>query len=316
MKDMMIPRLRALSLALTLTLTLSLLGVLALAGAAPASAQQQDFSQVEITTQKVADGVWMLQGAGGNLGLSAGEDGAFLIDDQFAPLTEKIQAAVAEITDQEIRFVFNTHWHFDHTGGNENFGKAGSLIVAHDNVRERMSVDQVMEAFNRTVPAAPKAALPVVTFAEDVTFHLNGETLHAFHVPPAHTDGDSIVHFQNANVVHMGDVFFNGGYPFIDAGSGGSVDGVIHAVNKVLAMTDADTRFIPGHGPLATRDDLVAYRNMLEDVRARIAALKADGKSVEEAQAAKPTAHLDETWGGGFINADQIVAIVYGTLPD
>jgi len=299
-----------------LLLSLSLLGLLAGPLATPATAQQQDFSQVEIKTQKVADGVWMLQGAGGNLGLSAGEDGAFLIDDQFAPLTDKIRAAVAEITDQEVRFVFNTHWHFDHTGGNENFGQAGSLIVAHDNVRRRMSVDQVMEAFNRTVPAAPKVALPVVTFAKDVTFHLNGETIHAFHVPPAHTDGDSIVHFQNANVVHMGDILFNGGYPFIDAGSGGSVDGVIHAVNKVLAMTDADTQFIPGHGPLANRDDLVAYRNMLEKVRTGVAALKAAGKSLEEAQAAKPTADLDETWGGGFINADQIVAIVYGTLPD
>lgn len=288
--------------------------LLLLALAAGPMAAQQDFSQVEITSQKLADGIWMLQGAGGNLGLSAGADGAFLIDDQFAPLTEKIQAAVAEVSDKPVRFVFNTHWHFDHTGGNENFGKAGALIVAHDNVRERMSVDQVMEAFNRTVPAAPEVALPVITFAHDVKFHLNGDTIHAFHVPPAHTDGDSIIHFESADVIHMGDVFFNGGYPFIDVGSGGSIVGVIHAVNKVLAMTDADTKIIPGHGPLASRADLVAYRDMLDEVRARIAALIAEGKSLEEIQAAKPLEDLDETWGGGFINGEQFVGIAHSSL--
>lgn len=290
---------------------------LVLAGApftSPAPAQQQDFSEVQITREKVADGIWMLQGAGGNLGLAAGEDGAFLIDDQFAPLTDKIRASVAEVTDQPIRFLLNTHWHFDHTGGNENLGKAGVLIVAHDNVRERMSVDQFIEAFNREIPAAPEVALPVVTFNDEVTFHLNGETIRVFHVPPAHTDGDSVIHFQKADVVHMGDILFNGGYPFIDLSSGGSVDGVLAAVNRVLAMTDADTKFIPGHGPLASRKDLVAYRDMLQEVRARVAALVAEGKSLEEVQAAKPTEDLDETWGGGFMNGEQIVGIVYGSL--
>lgn len=289
------------------------LAVLLALPAGPLTAQQ-DFSQVEITSQKLAEGIWMLQGAGGNLGLSAGEDGAFLIDDQFAPLTEKIQAAVAKVSDKPVRFVFNTHWHFDHTGGNENFGKAGVLIVAHDNVRERMSVDQVMEAFNRTVEAAPDVALPVITFAHDVKFHLNGDTIHAFHVPPAHTDGDSIIHFETADVIHMGDVFFNGGYPFIDVGSGGSIEGVIHAVNKVLAMSDADTKIIPGHGPLASRADLVGYRDMLDEVRARIASMIAEGKTLEEIQAAKPTADLDETWGKGFINGEQFIAIAHSSL--
>lgn len=297
------------------TLVTTFAFVLALAPvASPVPAQQQDFSDVQITREKVADGVWMLVGAGGNLGLSAGEDGAFLIDDQFAPLTEKIRASVAEVTDQPIRFLLNTHWHYDHTGGNENFGEAGVLIVAHDNVRERMSVDQFIEAFDREIPASPEAALPVVTFNDEVTFHLNGDTIRAFHVPPAHTDGDSIIHFQEADVVHMGDVFFNGGYPFIDLSSGGSVDGVLAAVNRVLAMTDADTRFIPGHGPLGSRQDLVAYRDMLQEVRARVAALVAEGKSLGEVQTAKPTEDLDETWGGGFIDGEGIVGIVYGSL--
>ncbi|MCG8462686.1 MAG: MBL fold metallo-hydrolase [Holophagales bacterium] len=258
-----------------------LLPFLLLLPAGPAAAQP-DFSAVEIQTEKLADGVHMLVGAGGNIGVSSGEDGVFLVDDQFAPLTEKIRKAVAEISDGPIRFVLNTHWHFDHTGGNENFGKAGSLIVAHDNVRVRMSTDQLIESLNRNVPAAPDAALPVVTYAEGVTFHLNGQTIHAFHVPPAHTDGDSIVHFREADVVHMGDLFFNGVYPFIDLSSGGSVEGMIAAVEKVLAMAGDGTKIVPGHGPLATKADLAGYRDMLTAVRDAILPLVEADKTREE----------------------------------
>ena len=234
--------------------------------AGPAHAQR-DWDQVEIKTIDVAPGIHMLEGAGGNIGVSSGDDGVILIDDQFAPLTEKILAAVAEISDQPVKFLFNTHWHSDHAGGNENHGKAGTLIVAHDNVRKRLKAGGFLDYFQADNAPAPEAALPVVTFDQTVTFHWNGDELHAFHVPPAHTDGDSIIHFRNANVVHMGDLYFNGMYPFIDYSSGGSIDGVIHGVEKVLAMIDDDTKIIPGHGPLSNRAELTAYRDMLRGIR-------------------------------------------------
>jgi glyoxylase-like metal-dependent hydrolase (beta-lactamase superfamily II) len=290
-----------------------LAAVLVLA-AAPALAQQQDFSKVEIKAEKVADGVYMLTGAGGNIGLSVGKDGAYVIDDQFAPLTDKILAAVRTVTPSPVRFVINTHLHGDHTGGNENMGKAGAIVVAHENVRKRMSVEQFSATFNRTTPASPEAALPVVTFTDAVTFHWNGDEIRVHHVAPAHTDGDSIVRFVKADVVHMGDLFFNGGYPFIDTSSGGRVDGVIAAAEETLAVIGDKTRIIPGHGPLATRADLQAYRDMLKVLRDRIAKLKAEGKSRDEVIAAKPTADHDAKWGTGFMKGDTFTGLAYDSL--
>jgi len=276
---------------------------------------QDDMSEVEIGVTDLGDGLYMLTGRGGNMGLSVGEDATFLIDDQFAPLTPKIRAAIAELTDQPVKFVFNTHWHFDHVGGNENFGETGSVIVAHDNVRERMSKDQFLEAFNREVPASPPEALPVVTFNDRVTFHLNGETIRAFHTPHAHTDGDSVIHFDGANVFHMGDTFFHKMYPFIDASSGGSVNGVIEAANAVLAMADEESVIIPGHGPIAGRDDLRAYRDMLATVRDSINAMIADGMSLEQVQAANPTADFDAMHNEmGMFEPAQWVGLMYGLL--
>ena len=275
---------------------------------------QQNFDTIQVRATPVAGSVYMLTGAGGNMGLSAGENGAFLIDDQYAPLTDKIRAAVGEITPAPIRFVLNTHWHGDHTGGNENLGNAGTLIVAHDNVRRRMGTDQFREAVNRTVPASPAAALPVVTFDQTVNFFLNGDSLHAFHVPRAHTDGDAIIHFRAANVVHMGDTFFNGRFPFIDLSSGGSINGVIDAAERVLALADDRTRIIPGHGSLATRAELQAYHDMLVTVRDRIRAAKAEGKTLDEVQAMQPTAEFDAEWGGGFIPPERFVEAVYQSL--
>jgi len=284
-------------------------------GAAPVPAlAQDDFSAVQIEAEKVAEGIYMLTGRGGNLGLSVGDDGACLIDDQFAPLSGRILAAIGALTPEPLRFVINTHFHGDHTGGNENLGREGALLVAHENVRRRMAAGTFNEAFNRKVEPAPDAALPVVTFSEAATLHWNGEEIRVFFVGPAHTDGDSIIHFVNGDVFHMGDTFFNGMYPFIDVSAGGRIDGVIAAADRVLKVADEKTRLIPGHGPLASKADLQAYRDMLATVRDRIAKLKAEGKTAEEVVAAKPTADLDETWGGGFMKPDDWVGLVYASM--
>ncbi len=275
---------------------------------------KQDFSKVEIKTVEVAPNIYMLMGAGGNLGVSTGKNGVFLIDDQYAPLTEKIIGAISKISDQPLKFLINTHWHFDHTGGNENVGKGDTIIVAHDNVRKRMAAGQMMKAFNFEVPPASAHALPVVTFPTALTFHWNGETIEVIHFPGAHTDGDAVIFFKNANVIHTGDLFFNGIYPFIDGQSGGSLKGMILSVDKILARADDSTKIIPGHGPLGNKADLKAYRDMLQEVHKRIASLQKDGKTVEEIVAAKPTADFDAQWGSGFLNPDQWVTIVSSAM--
>jgi glyoxylase-like metal-dependent hydrolase (beta-lactamase superfamily II) len=289
----------------------TILTAAAIAAALPAAAQQ-DFSKVEIRTTKLGDTTYMMTGAGGNLGLSIGDDAVFLIDDQFAPLTDRINAAIAKLTAKPVKFILNTHWHGDHTGGNENFGKAGVIVVAHENVRKRMNSEQFIEFLKMTEKPSPEAALPIVTFAGGVTFHLNGDDIVAFHVPRAHTDGDAIVHFTKSDVIHMGDVYFNGMYPFIDVSSGGSIRGVIAGCDRVLGMpavTDA-TRIIPGHGPLSGKAELKAYRDMLASVAERIGKMVSDGKSTQEIVAASPTADLDGKWGNGFMKAPKFVEMV------
>ena len=275
---------------------------------------QDDFSKVEIQTQKLAGSVYMMTGSGGNLGLSVGEDAVFLIDDQFAPLTPKIQAAIAKITDKPVKFVVNTHWHFDHTGGNENMGQAGGLIIAHENVRKRMSAEGLIEFLGMKTSPSPKAALPVITFTRDLTFHINGDELLALYVPKAHTDGDAIVQFKKSNVIHMGDTFFNKLYPFIDTSSGGSVEGVIRAADLVLRLADDDTKIIPGHGPLGSKADLQEYRDMLAAVSGRVRQLIRQGRTLDQVVAARPSAKFDEAWGKGFLPPEKFVAMLYGNL--
>ena len=279
--------------------------------AAPAAAQQ-DFSKVEVKAENLAPGVSVLFGAGGNIGVSHGEDGTVLIDDQFAPLTPKIQAAVAALGASPVKFLINTHWHGDHSGGNENFGKAGAVIMAHDNVRVRMATDQ-KTPFGE-VKASPKVALPVITYAEGLKLHLNGEEVRVISVPPAHTDGDSVVHWTKSNVIHMGDLFFHKmSYPFVDRSSGGDVRGVIAAADKVLAMANDQTKIIPGHGAVASKADLQAYRDMLVAIVGKIEAAVKAGKALEEVKAMKPADGFGVN-PSGFITADRFVEMVYGTF--
>jgi glyoxylase-like metal-dependent hydrolase (beta-lactamase superfamily II) len=284
----------------------------AVLSSAPAIAQP-DPSKAEIKVEQVAPGVAVLFGAGGNIGLSYGVDGNAIVDDQYAPLTDKIITAIRSIDPDPVRFVINTHWHGDHSGGNENFGKAGAVILAHDNVRVRMSSEQFLALFNEKVPASPRGALPVVTFGDGATLHLNGDTMRIIHVEHAHTDGDSLVRWQKANVLHMGDTFFHKvTFPFIDLDSGGSIDGMIAAVEKGLGMADERTRIIPGHGPVASRAELAAYRDMLVDIRGKVAAGISAKRTIEQIKAEKIVGRYGMT--DGFMKPDAFVESVYRSL--
>ena len=269
---------------------------------------------MQIETQQLADGLYMLTGSGGNIALSTGPDGSVLVDTQFAPLNAKILAAVRAAGGGDVKYVINTHWHFDHTGGNEPLGKGGAVIIAHDNVLARMSSEQFLAALDRREPPAPTAARPVVTFPTRTTFHLNGNTVNVVHVENAHTDGDSIVHFTNANVVHTGDAYMKDVYPFIDVSSDGSIDGFISASAAVLARSDANTKIIPGHGALANKADLQRFHDMLVKVRSNLQTLIEQNKTEDEVVAAKPTAEFDTAWGQGFMNPEQFTRFAYQSL--
>ena len=280
----------------------------------PSLLMAQDFSKVQIKTIKITKNVHMLQGAGGNIGVLSGEDGVFIIDDQFAPLTKKIKTALSKISKKPIKYVFNTHWHFDHTGGNENLGKSGTVIVAHQNVRKLLSKDQMLKVFGKELKASPKVALPVITFNSRINFHLNDEHLNIFHVENAHTNGDAIIHFTKANVFHMGDTFFKDKFPFIDVEHGGSLTGIISAAEKVLNKSNPQTKFIPGHGDLADLQDLKNYIATLKNVRLRLNKYKRRNLSLERLLAKKPLEDLDKTYGSGFMKTDKWISIVYPTL--
>ena len=275
-------------------------------------AQQRDYSQVQIKATKVAGNVYMLEGAGGNIGVSVGDDGILIVDDQFAPLADKIRAALKELGDKKLRFILNTHWHGDHTGGNVVFGPEAP-IIAHDNVRKRMATEQKSEFFKSTTPASPKEALPVITFDQNLSVHFNGEEIRAIHYPHGHTDGDSVIFFTTSNVVHLGDNFFAGRFPFVDLESGGSVEGLTKNIAEIISKIPAGAKLIPGHGPLSTIDDLKLYHRMLEQtsgiIRERILA----GKTLEQIKS-EGLPEEWKTWGTGFIKTDLWIEIVYRSL--
>jgi cyclase len=280
-----------------------LLAATPLAQAGPAA--DPNMTDVVIAPVPVSDGIWMLTGRGGNIGVSVGADGVFLVDDQYAPLTARIRAQLALLSDLPVRFVLNTHWHFDHTGGNENLGKQGALIVAANGVRRRLEAGGLMEMMKREMAPAPKQALPVITFDGEVSFHVNGQTIMAINLPPAHTDGDSVVIFKGANVVHMGDVYFNGRYPTIDWGSGGHIDGVIAAVDHVLPLLDDQSKVIPGHGALSNKAELKAYRDMLSAIAPRFKKAIKQGKTIDQIKALKLTADFDAKWARSATAGDE-----------
>ncbi len=277
---------------------------------APTSPTPVDPAKINVETVPLAPGAAVIFGSGGNIGVSYGVDGTILIDDQFAPLTPKIVAAATALDKRPIRFIINTHWHFDHSGGNENLGKAGAVIVAHSNVRTRMSTDQLIASLNYAFPPSPKEALPVITFSEGVTFHLNGDTLKVVHVPAAHTDGDALVKFEKANVLHAGDVFNRAGAPFTDRSSGGSITGMIAGMEAAIALADDNTKVIPGHGPVSTRADMIAYRDALKVLLARVTAEHKAGKTLEQILALK----LQWQAATRVVPADALVQATYEGL--
>jgi glyoxylase-like metal-dependent hydrolase (beta-lactamase superfamily II) len=271
----------------------------------PVLGSAQDFDNVQITTIPVTENIYVLQGSGGNIGVSIGDDGTFIVDDQYAPLTDKIVAAIAELTDHPVDFVVNSHFHYDHTDGNENFGRAGALIVAQDNSRRRMATDQVLSGSNRPQPAYSKVGLPKITFLESMRFYYNDNTIDVIYTGPGHTDGDAQVYFRDSNVIHTGDMFVRYGLPYIDHGNGGSLDGMIEALWSIAGIINDDTIIIPGHGQLSTRADLLEFRMMLVTIRGRIKDQIDQGRSVDQVVASNPARGYAEPGDGttGWVRA-------------
>ncbi len=280
------------------------------ATATPSLAQDD----VEVRTIDLGHGLFAIYGQGGTMLASVGEDGVVVIDDQFAPLSARLLAALGELSDQPVRFLINTHFHGDHVGGNENFAATGTTIIAHDNVRARMSVEQVSELTDRTTPPYPASALPVMTFSDNLTFYWNGLEAEVVHFPRAHTDGDAVIWYPQANVMHMGDIFWNGHYPFLDVEGGGSIDGYIIAMNWAIETANETTVIIAGHGDMGGRDDAIHFRDMLIAARAAVQVQVDAGATLEDAQAADPLAAYNDEWGTWFIDGNMFTTLIYLSL--
>ena len=279
---------------------------------AAAQKSDQKVAEPKIKTTELGSGIYVLFGPGGNIGLSIGDDGVYMIDDKFAGNAPEILERVAELTDQPVTYVLNTHLHGDHSGSNVQMKEVGATVMAHDNVRARMQTSYENTTFGRTVEPREAEALPVLTFSETATLHFNGQTVRAIHTPHAHTDGDSIVYFEEANIIHMGDNFFNGLFPFIDMDAGGHMDGMIASHNTALALANETTQIIPGHGPMSSKADLTAARDMLIDIRARVKAQMNEGKSLEAIIAGKPLADMSDY--ASFIKEDGIITFAYKSI--
>ncbi len=279
---------------------------IAVSGVAVAQQKPPQF-EMEIETLKIADNIYVLEGAGGNVAVFVWDEGVLLVDDKLAPASADVKAAVAAITPKPIRFVVNSHWHRDHSGGNEALAGDGSVIVAHENVRRRMSVEGFIAVFDRKVPGSPPKALPVVTFTRDVTFHFGGEEISVVHVDPAHTDGDSFVRFRRANILHMGDCYLNGSFPVVDSSNGGVFTGIIAAADTALGMLDTGTRIIPGHGPVARDRDLREWREMIAAIYDRVKTSVAAGRSLDQVKLERPTKEWDQRFPRSFVTSDHVV---------
>ena len=278
-----------------------------------ADAQAPDYSKVEYRIEKVTDSLSVLFGAGGNIAVLTGSDGALVVDSDLTEMSAKLRAALNLVSDKPVRFLVNTHFHFDHTGGNPTLGRGNAVIVAQDNVRRRLSGKQEikLDAMSMAFDPTPREGLPLITFEDGLRFHVNEEEISVRHVPNGHTDGDSFVFFEKANVLHTGDLMMSIGYPIVDASNGGSLAGLIAGQEKILALCNDKTRIIPGHGPLVAKADLQGYHDMLVTIRQRVADMIKKGRTLEQVQAAAPAREFDERWGKGFFTTDAFVRRVF-----